>query len=267
MKILGINTSSDICSVCLLEDTTLLKELTLSNGKTHSENLVPLLKELMDSCNISFKDIDLIAIDKGPGSFTGIRIGISTIKAIAEVHNIKVVGVTSLKSLAYNESYTNKSSDQNITQSHNKDLTTSKTDITILENLVYTKSLEENTIISLIDARNNQVYCGVFNPNFDDIYFALDINETLDSIKNYIDENTIFIGNGSVLHKDLIKNYFKMPVKFSEKNEQSSTSTALAGFEIYKTGNFDTADTILPFYLRKSQAERMKEINNNGNNK
>jgi len=233
MKILGIDTSSDICSVCLTEDTSVIKELHLNNGKTHSENLVPLMKELMDFCKIDFKDIDLIAINKGPGSFTGIRIGISTIKAIAEVHNIKIVGVTSLKSLSYNE----------------------------------INGQQSNTIISLIDARNNQVYCGVFKPQEDDIYMAEDINEVLESIKDYVDENTIFVGNGAVMHKELIQNFFKMQLKFSENNDQSSVSTALAGFEIFKTGNFDNADTILPFYLRKSQAERMKEINNNGNNK
>ncbi len=87
--------------VCLLEDTRLLKEISLNNGKTHSENLVPLLKELMEFCNVTFNDIDLIAADKGPGSFTGIRIGISTIKAIVEVHNIKVIGVTSLKKFSF----------------------------------------------------------------------------------------------------------------------------------------------------------------------
>ena len=231
MKILGVDTSSDICSVCLLEDTTVIKELHLNNGKTHSENLVPLLKELIDSCNITFSDINLIAIDKGPGSFTGIRIGIATIKAIAEVYNIKVVGVTSLRSLAFNEDYKN------------------------------------NSIISLIDARNNQVYCGVFNTGVDDIYLALDINEALESIKTYVNENTIFVGDGSVLHKDLIQNFFKIQLKFSNNNDQSSVSTALAGLEIFNKGEFETADTILPFYLRKSQAERMKEINNNGNNK
>ena len=231
MKILGVDTSSDICSVCLLEDTTVIKELHLNNGKTHSENLAPLLKELIDSCNITFSDINLIAIDKGPGSFTGIRIGIATIKAIAEVYNIKVVGVTSLKSLAFNEDYKN------------------------------------NSIISLIDARNNQVYCGVFNTGVDDIYLALDINEALESIKTYVNENTIFVGDGSVLHKDLIQNFFKIQLKFSNNNDQSSVSTALAGLEIFNKGEFETADTILPFYLRKSQAERMKEINNNGNNK
>ena len=233
MKILGVDTSSDICSVCLLEDNITLKELNLNNGRTHSENLVPLLKELMDTCNVAFKDIDLIAVNKGPGSFTGIRIGISTVKAIAEVHNIKVIGVTSLKSLAFNEVHSN------------------------------------STIISLIDARNNQVYCGVFNnnPASEEIYLADDINEVLKQIKKYANENTIFIGNGSVLHKSLIQDSFEFPLKFSNINEQSSISTALAGFEMYKLGNFDTADTILPFYLRKSQAERMKEINNNGNNK
>lgn len=233
MKILGVDTSSDICSICLLENNITLKELNLNNGRTHSENLVPLLKELMDTCNITFKDIDLIAVNKGPGSFTGIRIGISTVKAIAEVHNIKVVGVTSLKSLTFNEA-----------------------------------SLTSPTI-SLIDARNSQVYCGVFNNDSvsEEIYLADDINEVLENIKPYVKENTIFVGNGSVLHKELIQNFFKTPIIFSSKNEQSSVSTALAGLEIFKTGEFDTADTILPFYLRKSQAERMKEINNNGNNK
>lgn len=265
MKILGVDTSSDICSVCLLEDNITLKELNLNNGRTHSENLVPLLKELMDSCNVTFKDIELIAVNKGPGSFTGIRIGISTIKAIAEVHNIKVVGVTSLKSLCFNELHLIKDKIK-------------KTPIT--ENAY--SSLPENKpcnptyrdfpcIISLIDARNNQVYCGVFNSNSnsenEDIYLADDINIVLENIKRYIDQNTVFIGNGSVLHKSLIQENFNFPLNFSNINEQSSVSTALAGFEIYKTGNLDTADTILPFYLRKSQAERMKEINNNGNNK
>lgn len=231
MKILGVDTSSDICSVCLLEDNTVVKELHLNNGKTHSENLVLLLKELMDSCNITFNDIGLIAVDKGPGSFTGIRIGIATVKAIAEVYNIKVVGVTSLKSLSFNEDYKN------------------------------------NTIISLIDARNNQVYCGVFNTGVEDIYLATDINEVLENIKQFVKENTVFIGDGSVLHKNLIEDFFNCNLKFSNNNEQSSISTTLAGLEIFNNGEFDTADTILPFYLRKSQAERMKEINNNGNTK
>lgn len=231
MKVLGVDTSSDICSVCLLENSTIIKELHLNNGKTHSENLVPLLKELLDSCDITFKDINLIAINKGPGSFTGIRIGIATIKAIAEVYNIKIVGVTSLKSLSFNENYNN------------------------------------NTIISLIDARNNQVYCGIFKNDFDDIYMATDINEVLENIKQFVDKNTIFVGNGSILHKNLIEGFFRTNLNFSSKNEQSSISTALAGLEIFNKGEFDTADTILPFYLRKSQAERMKEINNNGNNK
>lgn len=250
MKVLGIDTSSDICSVCLLEDTRLLKEISLNNGKTHSENLVPLLKELMEFCNVTFNDIDLIAVDKGPGSFTGIRIGISTIKAIVEVHNIKVIGVTSLKSLAFNETITNFSKSNTIFGEQT--------------NIYYTTP---NNIVSLIDARNNQVYCGVFFTDTDDMYFASDINDVLECIKTYVNENTIFIGNGSILHKKIIQDFFKMPLNFSENNEQSSVSTALAGLDIFNTGRLDTADTILPFYLRKSQAERMKDLNNNGNNK
>lgn len=262
MKVLGIDTSSDICSVCLLEDTRLLKEISLNNGKTHSENLVPLLKELMEFCNVTFKDIDLIAVDKGPGSFTGIRIGISTVKAIAEVHNIKVVGITSLKSLAFNSLAIGSSSSNNFNK-YSKTISNIQ-----LNNESFNNSINVvNNCISLIDARNNQVYCGVFLANTADIYFASDINDVLECINTYVNENTIFIGNGSILHKKIIQDFFKMPLKFSENNEQSSVSTALAGLDIFNTGEFDTADTILPFYLRKSQAERMKELNNNGNNK
>lgn len=182
------------------------------------------------------------------GSFTGIRIGISTIKAISEVHNIPIIGVTSLKSLSFNE-ITKNILTENVFLFNNEDNVFSL----------------DNTIISLIDARNNQVYCGVFNKDFDDIYLASDINEILGDIKKYIHDGTIFVGNASIMHKELIKNRFEKSISFSEYNEQSSVSTAIAGLEIFKNGVSDTADTILPFYLRKSQAERMKDLSNNGN--
>lgn len=233
MNILSIDTASNVCSVSLLNNTTIIKELHLKNGKTQSENLVPLLKELMDDCNMNFSDINLIAIDKGPGSFTGIRIGVSTIKAIAEIYKINVIGVSSLQSLAFNDDCKN------------------------------------NTIISLIDARNNQVYCGVFNGNDRNecLCFADDINTTLNKITSFVTKDSIFVGDGGILHKQIITDFFKMPIQFSKNNEQSSVSTGIAGLNLFNSGVYETADTIMPFYLRKSQAERMKDLNNNGNNK
>lgn len=102
MKILCIDTSSKLCSVAVLEDTTLINKLELDNGLTHSETLMPLIKKILDECNLSLSDIDLLVSDIGPGSFTGIRIGVATCKAFSDSLDIPCVGVTSLEVLAYN---------------------------------------------------------------------------------------------------------------------------------------------------------------------
>lgn len=102
MKILCIDTSSSLCSVAILEDTTLINKLELNNGLTHSETLMPLINKILKTSKISLKDIDLLAVDIGPGSFTGLRIGIATVKAFADSLNISCVGISSLEILAYN---------------------------------------------------------------------------------------------------------------------------------------------------------------------
>ena len=101
MKILAISTSSSNASVSLLENDTVIKELNNTNERTHSEKLMPLIDELLKNCNISLSDIDLIACDVGPGSFTGIRIGVATVKAIAEVNQIPIAQCSSLEALSY----------------------------------------------------------------------------------------------------------------------------------------------------------------------
>ena len=103
MKILCIDTSSKLCSVAILENTTLINKLELDNGLTHSETLMPLIKELLEKSNLSLKDINLLVSDIGPGSFTGIRIGVATCKAFSDSINIPCVGISSLEVLAYNE--------------------------------------------------------------------------------------------------------------------------------------------------------------------
>ena len=102
MKILCIDTSSKLCSVAILEDTTLINKLELDNGLTHSETLMPLIKKLLEKSNLSLKDINLLVSDIGPGSFTGIRIGVATCKAFSDSLNIPCVGISSLEVLAYN---------------------------------------------------------------------------------------------------------------------------------------------------------------------
>lgn len=225
MKILAIDTSSEICSTAVLEDEEVIDENNLDNGKTHSENLMPLLDELLKRNNINIKDIDLLACSVGPGSFTGIRIGVSSIKPIAEVLKKNVASVTSLETLAKN---------------------------------VVAK--DDETIVSLIDARNNQVYCGIFDKDYKlkENYLAEDIEIIIEHLKKY--KEIIFVGNGSVLHKDILKNKIGS-ARFSENNKQYAKNVGKIAFKKYLENDLCTADSLMPIYLRKSQAERLKNKN------
>lgn len=162
MKILAISTSSINASVALLDNDKLIKELNVSDQKTHSEKLMPLVQELFETTGSSLNDIGLIACDIGPGSFTGIRIGVSTVKALAEVKSIPVIGISSLEALSYNVS-------------------------------------GFDYICSILDARNNQVYMSIFDRNYNLIsdYFADDINNLTSIFAKF--ENIAFVGNGVYL--------------------------------------------------------------------
>lgn len=159
MIILAISTSSSNASVSLLEDDKLIKELNISDQRTHSEKLMPLIEELFKTTNLQLSQVNLIACDIGPGSFTGIRIGVASVKAMAEAKEIPVVGVSSLEALAYN-----------------------------VRGFDY--------ICSIIDARNNQVYSAIFNKNYELIsdYFANNINNLTSIFKQY--KNMAYVGDG-----------------------------------------------------------------------
>lgn len=212
MKILAIDTTSKICSVALLEDEEIIDEINLNSGLTHSEKLMPLVKEILEKNNIELKDINLIGVDVGPGSFTGIRIGIASVKAIAEVFNIPVAAVTSLEVLARNCSN------------------------------LYKKA-------SLIDARNNQVYMGIFDENYNKIeeYLADDINIAIEKISKY--EKIVLTGDGLDVHSDLLTE--KLPSSgFSMINEQYARNVGKMAYKKFKENDLKNADTLMPVYLR-----------------
>lgn len=101
MKILCIDTSSKLCGVGIFENKKLIDKIELNNGLTHSETLMPILKQILEKNSLVLKDFDLIAVDIGPGSFTGIRIGVATAKAFSDSLTIPCVGIDSLEILAY----------------------------------------------------------------------------------------------------------------------------------------------------------------------
>lgn len=221
MKILAIDTSSEVCGVCILENDRLIDDNSLSNGMTHSENLMPLIAELLDRNKLALKDIDLIACTVGPGSFTGIRIGVASIKAISEINNIPIAEVTSLEVLAQN--------------------------------------VEEKKIkVSIIDARNDQVYAGVFDEenNLKEELIADSIENTIEKLKKY--NNVIAVGNGAIKHKDLLIKEIN-GISFCEETLQKVENTGKVGYKKYLKNELKNADEIMPIYLRKSQAERLKK--------
>lgn len=235
MKILSIETSSEVCSVAILEHKEVLKEISLENGNTHSQNLMPLISQILDETQLNLNDIDLFACDNGPGSFTGIRIGIATVKAFRDVTSKPVIGISSLKGLAYNL--------QNI-----------NTDI----------------VCSIIDAKNDNVYCGIFtyenqiikeieNYKFDNINSILNYFQT----EKFLNKNIFFVGNGSIVYKDVIQSQLDKRALFSKdsmKNKLNAISIANAAFDEFN--NSSNFSDIIPLYLKKSSAELTLEEKN-----
>ena len=104
MKILSIDTASNLCTVAILEDKSCIKEIIVNDARNHSEKIMPVIEQTLQEAGLTLHDIDLIVCDKGPGSFTGIRIGVGTVLAFQDSLNIPCIGISSLKVLAYNVS-------------------------------------------------------------------------------------------------------------------------------------------------------------------
>lgn len=228
MKNLVTDTSSSVCSVGVFEDDKLIAKNELDNGKTHSENFMPLVEKTLKDANITLDDLEYITVVVGPGSFTGIRIGVASCKAMAEVKALKVVPIISLDSLATNEIGRSK------------------------------------VICSMIDARNNQVYCGIYDENINKLeeYLADDIDNVLEVLKKYDDIS--FVGDGAILHEERINEKLnEKNIYFSEKNKQNAESLGIIAYKKISKNEFVDADSVVPVYLRKSQAERMKDAKKN----
>lgn len=234
MKILSIDTASNICGVSILENTNLICKLDQDTGRTHSENLMPMIQQAFKQSNLALKDIDLLVCDKGPGSFTGIRIGIATVKAFHDSLSIPCIGVNSLEALAYSVK-------------------------------------KEGFIVSIIDCKNDNCYFALYElrnsnyveiiaPTTDTIVNALNLcnhylsDNTTDNLKN---TSITFIGDGAEIYKDFIYQKFKKCIlETSENNLLNSYCVGLAGLDKWKENKFED---VLPLYLKKPQAQRQLE--------
>ena len=173
MKILSIDTSSNLCAVAVLEDTFLIKENILDDTKNHSEKIMPVIAQTLKEANLELKDIDLIVCDKGPGSFTGIRIGVATVMSFVDSLNLNAIGISSLECLLYN---------------------------------VLNKT-NASYVCPIIDAKNDNVYFELFKINNNKPTSIIsanckNINDLIDLLKGY--DNICFVGDGAVAHQSLL---------------------------------------------------------------
>ncbi len=227
MIILSIDSSSKVATAALLEDGNLLGEITLNNKKEHSTILMTLLENLLENCNLDIDSIDGFVVSKGPGSFTGLRIGMATIKGLSFGGNKPYVSISSLDALAYSIAPFN------------------------------------GIICPVMDALRNNVYTALYkscNGNLEQImdYSALDINELVDML-NEKGENVMFIGDGLNNTKEYIlencNNCFFPP---NHLNLVRASSLGELGLLKLKNGEYDDSNSA-PFYLKKPQAEREYE--------
>lgn len=228
MKILSIDTASNICGVSILEDTHLICKLDQDTKRTHSENLMPMISQALEQCNFTLQDIDLLVCDKGPGSFTGIRIGIATVKAFHDSLAIPCVGISSLESLAY---------------------------------LVK----KDGFIACLLDCKNDNCYFALYKLNNKKYTEIIEpIATTIEDALTICQQNTsistpiTFVGDGSILFKQLILQKFNHYILTIEQTScLDSYCLGLAGF--VKRKEKKAEEDILPLYLKKPQAQRQLE--------
>lgn len=236
MKILALDTSGPNCSVAVIDENKVIANFNLNLGTTHSQILLPLIDELNKFSNLTLNDIDIFACSIGPGSFTGLRIGIATIKGFAISLNKPVISVPSLTGLAYN--------------------------VPTFEGIVCT----------VLDAKNDNVYSALFNvknkPEMIGDYLTDTIDSLVNELKKY-DKNILFVGDGAISFKERFEKEFGDKAYFMPHhlNELSATSIAKAALDKALNNELDVVDNLHPLYLRKSQAERMLDENaKNSNN-
>lgn len=229
MKALAIDTSTAMAGIAVADEQGLLAEYLIKDMKTHSQKLVPMLHELLKHLGLAPADIDVFAAVTGPGSFTGLRIGVTTIKSLAYATGKRTAGIPSLDALANAAAVSG-----------------------------------DFVICPIMDARNNQVYTALYKVQNGTVsnlsgYMGIHISGLVRQIEDrYKDKAIIFTGDGVLLHKDFLKIELNERCSFMPDFMLHQAAASAAQMAIAMALRGDTAGSmeLVPFYLRPSQAER-----------
>lgn len=227
MIVLSIDSSSKVATCALLNNDELLGEYVLNNKREHSVLLMPMIEKLLEECNLTLDDVDGYAVSKGPGSFTGLRIGMATIKGLSFGSSKPYISISTLDALAYS--------------------------------LVNFKGI----ICPIMDALRENVYTGLYKGNNNKLETILeptpmDIDKLVEMLKEK-DEDIIFTGDGLSKHKDYIKDHLPN-AKFAPNhlNIVRASSLGELGLNLLNEGIHDDPNSA-PIYLKQPQAVRELE--------
>lgn len=228
MKVLAIDSSSVVAGVAILNGDQLLYEVYHHHKRNHSEILMPLVEEALHACDMMPCDIDLFAVSGGPGSFTGLRIGISTIKGLAQAVDKPVAAVSTLDAMAWN--------------------------------IVSPGSL----ICPIMDARHNQVYTSLYRWEGEECnrkmpYLAISVKELIEKLNSY-SEPIRFVGDGIPAYKNQLVEAMGKSALFAPYYlaYQRASIVAFLGQKEALAGKTIHYRDLAPFYLRQSQAEQKR---------
>lgn len=223
MLVLGISTTTKTGSIALYDDDKgLLGEITVDIEKTHSKTLLDKLDKLLEWTSKKIDDIDEVAVSNGPGSFTGVRIAIATVKGLFFAKKVLIYPINELDALAYQI------------------------------------NISGEKIVSIIDSRKEKIYCSVSVMEKDklsiiDTYQVSKLDDLLEKLNN-TNESYNFVGDGAFNYREKIKNKLEEKAKFPlYSNIKIKASTLILIRKKYETADIYTLE---PYYLEKSQAER-----------
>jgi len=222
MLILSIDTTGGACSAALIENGKILCEEYLHDRMTHSQNLMPLTDACFEKTGKSISDVDAFAVVTGPGSFTGVRIGVCAAKGFAQVTDKPIIAIDTLELLA-----------QNVVGF-------------------------DGIVCPILDARRGQVYTAFFRNGerlSDD--FAADIAEVTEKLRG---EKVLFLGDGAPVLREKILTVLP-EAQFAPEylNYQHAGFAAAIAAKKLSNGETCSAHNLLPNYLRDSQAEQQKK--------
>lgn len=229
MIILSVDTSSDVASAAITDDEKVIGEININTKKTHSQTIMPMIDSLLKQSELDISDIDLIAAANGPGSFTGLRIGVSAVKGLAHAAKIPVVGVSILEAMAYNLPFC------------------------------------EYYISPIMDARRQQVYNAVYKWENGELCEhkpprALSVEELSEELEA-LGEKTVFVGDGVRAYRDVLKEKLGDKAIFAPVGAvgQRASGLCVPAKKLYDENKTLSCYELKPFYLRKPQAERELE--------